>query len=86
MTHHSKFLPVLALAVALAPFAAQARSGRGAVQTPPQQQFLVGEYGNGNGPAFAPGRTAAANPPSNQLIVISSEQFAAAVNAVPEEN
>lgn len=86
MSKHLKFLPALALAVALVPYAANARSGRTNVQDSAPQQFLVGEFGNGSAPGFALGRAVASNPAGNQLIVISAEQYAAAASAVPEEN
>ncbi len=87
MSTNSKFLPALALAAALVPFAANARSDRAPVQaSAQQQQYLVGNFNGGQTSAASPGRAgerqaAAANP----LLLVTEAQYAA-INAVPEEN
>jgi hypothetical protein len=85
MSNKSKFLPVLALAAALAPFAASARSDRAPVQDPAHQQYLVGDFGNQQVAANGQGRAAQANPPAGLFVVESSPQYAA-VNTAQDEN
>jgi hypothetical protein len=85
MSNKSKFLPVLALAAALAPFAASARSDRAPVQDPSHQQYLEGNFGNQQVAANAHGRAAQVNPPAGLFIVNASPQYAAA-SAASDEN
>jgi hypothetical protein len=83
MSTRLKFLPVLALAVAFGPFAAQARSTVAPVQDPAHQIFLVGEYASTQ---QAPrGRASEANVPAGLYAVDAQAQYAA-INALPQEN
>ena len=86
MSNKSKFLPVLALAAALAPFAAVAQSGdRAPVQDHAHEQYLAGDFGNQHVAANAHGRAAEANPPAGLFIADSWPQYAA-VSTAPDEN
>jgi hypothetical protein len=83
MSTRSAFLPALALAVALAPFAAQARSSGATVQDPAHQVFLAGDYAGSQ--ANSHGRAAQANPPAGLYAVDAAAQFAA-ISSLPQEN
>lgn len=93
MSQKLKFLPVLALAVVLAPFAASARSDRGPVQDPAHLEVVAGspagsaDAGQGaNGQvASAHGRAAQSNPPGGEFLMEISPQYAA-VATQPDEN
>jgi hypothetical protein len=85
MSNKSKFLPVLALAAALAPFVAVARSNQAPVQDPAHQQYLAGDFGNQQVAAQVHGRAAQVNPPAGLFVVDSSSQYAA-VSTAPDEN
>jgi len=85
MSNKSKFLPVLALAAVLAPFAASARSNQAPVQDPAHQQYLMGDFGNQQVAANVHGRAAEVNPPAGLFVVDTSPQFAA-VSTAQDEN
>jgi hypothetical protein len=82
MSTRSKFLPALALAVALAPFAAQARS-TAPVQDPAHPVFLAGDYASA--PQFSQGRVVAVNPPAG-LYAVDAQARYAAIQSLPQEN
>jgi hypothetical protein len=84
MSSFSKFLPAVALAVALAPFAAQARSDLAPVQDPAHELFLVGGY-NSSAAQNAHGRVAAVNVPTSVYAVDAATQYAA-IQSLPQEN
>jgi hypothetical protein len=84
MSNKSKFLPVLALAAVLAPFAASARSNPAPAQNPAHQQYLAGDFGDQRVAANVHGR-AAQDHPSTGLSVLSSAQYAA-VGTASDEN
>jgi len=84
MSNNSKFLPVLALAAALAPFSAVARSSPAPAQNPAHQQYLAGDFGDQRVAANVHGR-AAQDHPTTGLFVLSSVQYAA-VGTVSDEN
>jgi hypothetical protein len=84
MSNKSKFLPVLALVAALAPFAASARSNPAPAQDPAHQQYLAGDFGNQYVAANVHGRAAQANSPAGLFVVDSSLQYAAASTASDE--
>ena len=75
MSNKSKFLPVLALAAALAPFAAVARGNQALVQDPAHPQYLLGDFGNQHVAANIHGRAAEANPPAVLFVVDSSPRY-----------
>lgn len=85
MSTRSKFLPALALAAALVPFAANARSDRAPVQATAQQQLLLGDFGGGQAFAAPRGRAGEREAAASQLLLVTEAQFAA-INSVPEEN
>jgi hypothetical protein len=85
MSNKSKFLPVLALAAALAPFAAVAQGNQAPVQDPAHPQYLVGDFGDQHVAANAHGRAAEANPPAGLFIADSWPQYAA-VSTAPDVN
>jgi len=78
MLKFPKFLTVLAMAAALGPFAASARSDRAPVQDAQHQQYLVGTYGGNQATTSSTGRTAAANAPAGLFTVEASEYAAVA--------
>lgn len=85
MSNKSKFLPVLALAAALAPFAAVARSNHATTQDHAHPQYIVGDFGNQQVAAYGRGRTAEVNSPARLFIMDSSSQYAA-VSTASDEN
>ena len=84
MSSNTKFLPVLALAAALGPFVASARSDRAPVQNRAHQQTLVGAFGATQAAANLHGRAAEANPPAGLFIMDSTPQYTAASTAADE--
>jgi hypothetical protein len=83
MSTRSKFLPALALVVALAPFAANARSTSAPVQDTAHPVHLVGAFAGTQ--AQSHGRFAAVNVPTGLYAVDAKAQYAA-INSLPQEN
>ena len=81
MLNISKFLPALALAAALAPFAANASSGQLSRQGPDQQQSLVSVFGDAHTAANSQGRANQSNPPAG-LFVVPAPEYASAGSSV----
>ena len=77
MLNTRKFLPALALAAAMAPFAAHASSGQLSRQAPAQQQYLVSVFGNTHLAANSQGRANQSNPPGG-LFIVQAPEYAAA--------
>jgi hypothetical protein len=71
-----KLLPALALAAAL-PLAAQARTNPPPVQGSGQQQYLVGDFGNGQVAANFHGRATEANVPAGLYVLDIAPEYAA---------
>jgi hypothetical protein len=75
MSNFKKFLPALALAVALAPFAAQARSAPATVQNPAHPQILFNVASAQ--PGTQHGRAGESSPPAGQMIGDGATLYAA---------
>ena len=82
MSIKNKFLPVLALAAALSPFAAQAR---GPVHAQAHQQYLVNVSGAQSADNVH-GRAAESNVPAGLALSDSAPQYAAVNNQSVESN
>jgi hypothetical protein len=85
MLNQSKILPFLALAAALAPFAASARSDHAPLQNPAHRQYLAGNFGDQHAVTNGGGRGAEVNRPARLFIVDSSAQFAA-LSTISDKN
>jgi len=86
MLKFPKFLTALALAAALGPFAASARSERAPVESAAQQQFLTGTFGETQYAANFHGRAYEAYRPSGPFIVVgdAASEYAAANDVLVE--